>query len=499
MTPTFVIFDIICRSDGIPVAVAVALLGLADLVQVVLADEVADGPVAQAEERRGFLQAAAGEGERLLDVLLGDLVEVVGQVESRGEELLGLEPLLLGRDDLLGQAVDRDRLAVLDGHDALDDVLELADVARPGIALEQADDVGREPLRLLAHLVAVFLEEVGDEDGDVLDPFAERRHVDGDDVQAVEELLAELPLGDPLLEVQVRRGDDADVHGDLVGPADPPDLPLLEGAKELDLGPGRHLADLVEEQGAALGQLEHAFLVRDGPGERAADVAEELALEEVLGQRGAVDGDERIVAAGPLEVDGPGGHLLAGPAFPGDEHGRVRRAHLLDEDVDLLHRPALADHLLEAVAVLEVPLEQDVLLLEAPGGQPPADDDLQLLDVEGLDDIVQGPRLEGLDGLGDAAVGRDEDDRQVGQVLPGVAEDVHAVGPGHLDVGDDEVDLFLGQDLEAPGGRLSGLDRVAFLLEDDREQVEEALFVVDDQDRFHRSDLRPPRPCAGAV
>ena len=199
-----------------------------------------------------------------------------------------------------------------------------------------------------------------------------------------------------------------------------------------------------------------------------------------------------MVAPGALEVDGPGGHLLAGPALPGDEDGRVRRGHLLDEDVDLLHRPALADHLLEAVAVLEVPLEEDVLLLEAPGGQSPADDDLQLLDVEGLDDVVEGPGLQGLDGLGDAAVGRDQDDRQVGQVLPGVAEDVHAVGAGHLDVGDDEIDLLLGQDLEAAGGRQGGLDGVAFFLEDDREQVEEALFVVDDQDRFH--GLSPQRP-----
>ncbi len=81
-------------------------------------------------------------------------------------------------------------------------------------------------------------------------------------------------------------------------------------------------------------------------------------------------------------------------------------------------------------------------------GQAPADDDLQLLDVEGLDDVVQGPGLQGLDGLGDAAVGRDHDDRDVGQVLPGVAEDVHAVGLGHLDVGDDQVEGFFVQDLE---------------------------------------------------
>ncbi len=280
-------------------------------------------------------------------------------------------------------------------------------------------------------------------------------------------------------------------------PADPPDLPFLEGPQELDLGPRRHLPDLVEEKGAALGQLEHALLVGDGARERAAHVAEELALEEVLRQGGAVDGDEGMVPARPLEMDGPGGHLLARPALPRDEHGRVGRGHLLDEDIDLLHRPALADHMLEPVAVLEVPLEEHVLLLEAPRGQPPADDDLQLLDVERLDDVVERPRLEGLDGLGDAAVSGDQDDREVGQVLPGVAEDVHAVGAGHLDVGDDKVYLLLGQDLEAPGRRQGRLDRIALLLEDDREQIEEAFFVVDDQDRFHV--VSSPGPLASAA
>jgi hypothetical protein len=38
MTPYFVIIDTICRSGGIAIAVAVPLFGLADLVEVVLAD-----------------------------------------------------------------------------------------------------------------------------------------------------------------------------------------------------------------------------------------------------------------------------------------------------------------------------------------------------------------------------------------------------------------------------------------------------------------------------
>ena len=49
------------------------------------------------------------------------------------------------------------------------------------------------------------------------------------------------------------------------------------------------VADLVEEQRAAVGDLEHALLVRHRAGERALDVAEQLALQQVLAQRVAVD------------------------------------------------------------------------------------------------------------------------------------------------------------------------------------------------------------------
>jgi hypothetical protein len=67
MTASFVIFDIICRLGEMSVAVAVPLFGLADLVEVVLADEIADGPVAQAQEGSRFLQAAAHGGQGLRD------------------------------------------------------------------------------------------------------------------------------------------------------------------------------------------------------------------------------------------------------------------------------------------------------------------------------------------------------------------------------------------------------------------------------------------------
>ena len=42
-----------------------------------------------------------------------------------------------------------------------------------------------------------------------------------------------------------------------------------------------------------VGGAEHAVVIGDGAGERAAPVAEELAVEQRLGEPGAVDRDER--------------------------------------------------------------------------------------------------------------------------------------------------------------------------------------------------------------
>jgi hypothetical protein len=65
----------------------------------------------------------------------------------------------------------------------------------------------------------------------------------------------------------------------------------------------RHLADLVEEERAAVSLLEFPLPRGDGPREGPALVTEELALEQGVGDAGAVDRDEGLVAAVALVVE----------------------------------------------------------------------------------------------------------------------------------------------------------------------------------------------------
>ena len=88
-------------------------------------------------------------------------------------------------------------------------------------------------------------------------------------------------------------GDDAHVDRLLLPPAQPPERPLLQHAQQLHLRGRLHLGDLVEEERAAVRQLEHAGPAVVRAGERPLLMTEDLALEQRFGNRGAVDRDKR--------------------------------------------------------------------------------------------------------------------------------------------------------------------------------------------------------------
>ena len=106
---------------------------------------------------------------------------------------------------------------------------------------------------------------------------------------------------------------------------------------------GGHVADLVEEERAAVALLELADPLAVGPGERALLVAEQLALQQALRDGRAVDRQERLVGPLAVLVDGPGDQLLAGAALAEDQHRHVLRGDPADRLVHLLHRRAAAD------------------------------------------------------------------------------------------------------------------------------------------------------------
>ena len=102
----------------------------------------------------------------------------------------------------------------------------------------------------------MLAEKVVRELEDVLPALAQRRQVDREALDPVEEVQTETSAVDLGLEIPVGGGDEADVRlARLVG-ADALVLAFLEHAQQLDLDARRDLADLVEEERPALGLLE---------------------------------------------------------------------------------------------------------------------------------------------------------------------------------------------------------------------------------------------------
>src|SRR6185369_16500066 len=120
----------------------------------------------------------------------------------------------------------------------------------------------------------------------------------------------------------VRRRDYADVDAERLGRADALDLAILEHAEQLHLDAERQLADLVQEDRAAVRRLEEPLAITVGARERAANVAEELALEERRRERRTVADDERPVVERREVVNRAGDQLLAGAALARDERRR---------------------------------------------------------------------------------------------------------------------------------------------------------------------------------
>src|SRR5207237_816133 len=128
----------------------------------------------------------------------------------------------------------------------------------------------------------------------VVGTLAQRRNVDREDVETEQQILPELALHRGFCEILVGRRDHAYVHRDRLLTAESLDHARLEHAQQLRLGLRPQVAHLVEEQRAAIRELEPPHAPLRGAGERAALVAEHLRFDEVLRDGRAVHAYEGL-------------------------------------------------------------------------------------------------------------------------------------------------------------------------------------------------------------
>ena len=257
-------------------------------------------------------------------------------------------------------------------------------------------------------------------------------------VDAEVQVFAQLPLAERRIQVDVGRADQPEVRLNDAAAADRPELAVLQHAKQLDLQAGRHLADLVEQQGAAIGQFHQTGLVGHRAGEGAALVPEQLGFDQLARQRRAVDLDERAFLPLAVLVNGAGHELFAGAVLAVDQHARVGRRHRLDQMEQLPHLVAARDDVGEARVIAQLFLQPLVFgrQLELLGGL--VEHDEQHIGIDRLLDEAERPGFHRLDGLRHAAVAGHHDDLRLRARLLEVPQEVDAVGVGQHEVHEDD-------------------------------------------------------------
>ena len=238
-------------------------------------------------------------------------------------------------------------------------------------------------------LGAELLREILDQPRDVVAAVSQRRQRDVEAVEPVIQIEPERAELHRFVEVLVRRGDDSHIGRHRRVAAEPLELLLLKKSQRFRLRHEAHVADLIQKDCAAVDLLELADAALLGPGECSLLMPEQLAFEQRLRQRRAIDREERAVAPCTVLIDRPRDQFLAGPALAGDEHRIIVRGDSADLLVDLLHRVAAPNDLLRFVWHRLAIINNRRYALKTAGFDRFRDEFLEGVQIERLQQVVE--------------------------------------------------------------------------------------------------------------
>ena len=236
-----------------------------------------------------------------------------------------------------------DILAIMQNHEGADDVLQLAHIARPLIGEHRLFHRGCKTPKSLLLLAGELGEKSATDQQHIVVPFAQGRQRDRHHMQAVEQVLAEAPRRNLGRGIAVGCADDAHVDRRRRVRADPLHRACLQEAKHFCLQRQVHLANFVEKERASVRLYSRTLARRRSAGEGPFLVAEDLAFQQIARDGGTVDGNERPVAPLAELVKRLGAQFLSGATLARDENGGLRRRRALKDAVDGLHRERVPD------------------------------------------------------------------------------------------------------------------------------------------------------------
>ena len=100
------------------------------------------------------------------------------------------------------------------------DIFEFAHIAREWIPLQQLDRLPADGEMGFVIFTAVVMQKMLTQSGNVLDPFAQGRNINGNHIQAIKEIAAEAILLHQLFQNLIGGNNDPHVHGTFPGGTD---------------------------------------------------------------------------------------------------------------------------------------------------------------------------------------------------------------------------------------------------------------------------------------
>ena len=364
-------------------------------------------------------------------------------------------------------------------------VLQFAHVARPVQRLQGGQGGRVEALGTGAELARRAAQEGFGQQRDVGATLAQRRDAQPHHVQPVQQVGAETALGHPRLQVLVGGGDHPHVDPDQLASADPEKLALGQHPQQPGLQRGRHVADLVQEQGAAMGLFETADMAPVGAGEGTGLVAEQFALQQLGRDGGGIERHERSGRARRFAVQGAGHQLLAGAGFAGDQHRQRHLGQAADGAEQGAHGRGVTDQLLPGRFLRVGPgiRFHGHRYRHACGRQGARGQRHRVVQVEGLGQEFVGATAERAGGAGHIGIGRHHDHRQLRMRRLEPVQQLEPVFAGHAHIGEQQVRRTTRlQRLQRAGRVLETVHRVAGFAQRGGQHEAHRAVVIDHPD-----------------
>ena len=186
-----------------------------------------------------------------------------------------------------------DDLPITEDSGLTNAVFELPDISWPGIVFHQRYGARSEVFNARTIFVAGSFQNEPRQQHEVITTLPQWWKLNFNNVEAVIKVFSKASGFDGLFEVFMGRSKDTDVDVFGLGSAYWHHLSLLKCAQEFHLQVHGHLTNFIEEERSGISLLKSALAIMGCAGKRTLEMAKELALEELMRNCTAINGDKR--------------------------------------------------------------------------------------------------------------------------------------------------------------------------------------------------------------